>query len=162
MARHWHRYIGACYGIRREGRPSCSIWAAHLTSTHVHRSTARDLRQQVRALRLWGHFAVQAEDVIETGPDAAGLAALRAEVDLGGQEDRELVLEVGAQVPGPVLEHRVYLELHGQLDDHNARRNQQVAETRRHRVRCVGVVRVQHHGVQPVCQQIHDAPGVAL
>ena len=136
--------------------------AAHLSQTHVDGGLALDLGEEVDALGLGGQAAVEAEDVVEAGPDAVSVAGARAVVDLGGEQQGDLVLEVGAQVPGPGPEQRVGLELDGVLDDDDARAHEQRAQLRRHRVRRVGVVGVQHHGVQPVRQQRHDALGVPL
>lgn len=123
---------------------------AHLAQAHIDGGLALDLGEEVDALRLGGQAAVKAEDVVEAGPDAVGVAGARAVVDLGGKQQGDLVLEVGAKIPGPGPEEGVGLELDGVLDDDDAGADEQGAQLGRHGVRRVGVVRVQHHRVQAV------------
>lgn len=81
---------------------------------------------------------------------------------LGRQDQRRLVLLVGAAVPPPQVEGRAGVELDGDLDDGDAARDEDGAQALRHGAGRVGVVRVQDHDVQPVHEQVHDELGVAL
>lgn len=146
-------------GQRGAGRV---VGAAHLAEAHVDGGLALDLGKEMDALGLGGQAAVEAKDVVEAGPDAVGVAGARAVVNLSGEQQGDLVLEVGAEVPGPGPEEGVGLELDRVLDDDDARADEQRAQLGRHGVRRVGVVGVQHHGVQAVRQQRHDALGVPL
>lgn len=81
---------------------------------------------------------------------------------LGRQDQRRLVLLVGAGVPPPQVEGRAGVELDCNLDDGDAARDQNGAQALRHRAGCIGVVRVEDHDVQPIHEQVHDELGVPL
>lgn len=143
-------------------RPNEVRRGAHLAHICVHTRLALYFRQDLQALLLSWHLVPELEDPVQTRPDAVGLGVVRPIIDLGGEQKRNLVLLVGAQVPCPLAELGRGLERDRVLDDDDAALDEDPVHALRQGVRRVAVVGVQDHGVQPVDEQVHDIAGVAL